>query len=123
VYLLLELRVEGAEPARRELLADRLTFEAADLVVWDRGRVEFRCPADSVLSVAFAPDKTLYTVVARRSRGRASTRWTRQDEVRLIQLDRAGESLESMARILERNEGAIRARLTRLRRPSQHSDS
>jgi hypothetical protein len=116
VYLQLELRVEGADGARRELLADRLAFESADLVVWDRGEVAFRCPVASVLSIVFAPEKTAYTVSGRRSRGRASTRWSPQDEVRLLQLDEAGESVESIARTLERNEGAIRARLMRLRR-------
>lgn len=127
VYLQLELRVEGAETIRRELLADRLAFDSGDLVVWDRDRIAFRCPVASVQSIAFAPEKTVYIASSRRSRGRAATRWTPQDEVRLVQLDEAGESVESIARTLERNEGAIRARLMRLRqglrrREDRHTD-
>lgn len=116
VYLELELRAGGEQGARREFLADRLAFESADLVVWDRGEVVLRCPVASVLSIAFASERTVYIAATRRSRGRASTRWTAQDSVRLVQLDEAGESVESIARTLERNEGAIRARLMRLRR-------
>lgn len=123
VYLQLELKAEGADGARRELLADRLAFESGDLVVWDRGEVAFRCPAGSVLSIVFAPEKTVYIASARRSRGRASTRWSPQDEARLMQLDEAGEPVESIARTLERNEGAIRARLMRLRRAPDRLDS
>lgn len=118
----LELRIEGAQTVRRELLADRLAFESGDLVVWDRDRIAFRCPVGSVQSIAFAPEKTVYIASTRRSRGRASTRWTAQDEVRLVQLDEAGESVESIARKLERNEGAIRARLMRLRQRLRHHD-
>ena len=115
VYLQLELRREGSPAVWRELLADRLAFDSGDLVVWDRDRIAFRCPIASVQSIAFAPEKTVYIAAARRSRGRASTRWTPQDEDRLVELDEAGESVESIARMLERNEGAIRARLMRLR--------
>jgi hypothetical protein len=123
VYIQLELRVDGAQTVWRELLADRLVFESGDLVVWDRDRIAFRCPVASVQSMAFAPEKTIYIASARRSRGRASTRWTRQDEVRLVELDEAGETVESIARTLERNEGAIRARLMRLRQGVRGRDA
>lgn len=123
VYLQLELRVEGAQTVWRELLADRLAFDSGDLVVWDRDRIAFRCPIASVQSMAFAPEKTVFIASARRSRGRASTRWTRQDEARLVELDEAGETVESIARTLERNEGAIRARLMRLRQSLHGGDA
>ena len=119
VYIRMELRPEGAQVVRRELLADRLAFESGELVVWHRDQAVFRCPVGSVLSIAFAPEHAVYVASGRRSRGRASTRWTQQDEARLVQLDEAGESIESIARTLERNEGAIRARLMRLRQASR----
>jgi hypothetical protein len=125
VYLQLELELglEGAQSALRELLADRLAFESGELLVWDRGEVVFRCPAGSVLSIVFAPEKTAYLASTRRSRGRASTRWTPQDEMRLVRLDEAGETVETIARTLERNEGAIRARLMRLRNTPSRRDA
>ncbi|HEV2343745.1 MAG TPA: hypothetical protein VGS97_06620 [Actinocrinis sp.] len=124
VCIFIELRAGEGDVTRQELVADRLTVVAGDLVAWDRDEVVLRRPVSDVLSIGFAPEKNRYVASMRHKRGRASTRWTTADETRMTELDEAGESVEEIARLLERQAGAIRARLAKRRRTqTRHPDA
>jgi hypothetical protein len=135
------------------VLADRLTVESGRLSLWHTDEVVFRCPVSALISIAFeplddprpAPRLGLAHVhphaahaaalaepegarrEAHQDLASANTRWTSADERRLIELHAAGVPIDTLARTIGRREGAIRARLFKLRhahekRPSAPND-
>ena len=134
------------------VLADRLTVESGRLSLWHTDEVVFRCPVSALISIAFEllddprpvpclglsqrHSAAAHPVVghpegtrreAHQDLASANTRWTSTDERRLIELHAAGVPIDTLARTIGRREGAIRARLFKLRhaqesRPSAPND-
>ena len=127
------------------VLADRLTVESGRLSLWQAQEVVFRCPVSALLSIAFealddprpapgpAPTQhrrphaghgahpvAVHPDGPRREAphhdlASANTRWTTADERRLLELRAAGLPIDALARTFGRREGAVRARLFKLR--------
>lgn len=128
------------------VLADRLTVDSGRLSLWHAEEVVFCCPVAALASIAFealgnprlAPSVERVAdgvrppashgpvavagqpedpyVEAHRDLASANTRWTAQDERRLVELHEAGVSIDELARTFGRRKGAVRARLFKLRR-------
>jgi hypothetical protein len=134
----------AAEPSQSfAVLADRLTVESGRLSLRHADEVVFRCPVSALISIAFellddprpvprlglpparphAAHAAAEPEGARREAHQdlasANTRWTSADERRLVELHAAGVPIDTLARTIGRREGAIRARLFKLRHAQQ----
>ncbi len=131
------------DPQGFVVLADRLAVDAGCLSLWRTGEVVFCCPVAALASIDFealgdpcpAPSAEPAQAAAppaphgpvpgqpedphaeaHRDLASANTRWTAQDEHRLIAMYEAGVSIDVLARTFGRRKGAVRARLFKLRR-------
>jgi hypothetical protein len=124
-FIVVDLFRPLAGSGRREVVADLLTVRDGDLLVWQRGRVVFRCPVSVIDSIAFAP----HPAADRQDLASANTRWSAFDDENLRALYAAGDSVGAIALRLGRREGGIRTRIARLglrratERPGEGQDS
>lgn len=131
------------DPQGFVVLADRLAVDSGCLSLWRAGEAVFCCPVAALASIDFeafgdlrltpssepaqaASPPALHGPVpgqpedphveAHRDLASANTRWTAQDELRLVAMYEAGVSIDVLARTFGRRKGAVRARLFKLRR-------
>ncbi|WP_436777834.1 hypothetical protein [Yinghuangia sp. YIM S09857] len=100
-----------------DVKADRVTFEDGEAVFWLRGVEDCRFPISAISGIAPFPTPELRALALeelRKMHPRAYDRWSAEEEARLTEGFKCGETQAELARQHQRQPGAIRSRLIKL---------